>query len=138
MFNDTAFERKRIKDRLREVFILCGFIITAALITTVIMDLLVYPAVIFSIKNKAVFNYIVKDLFWIVILSAVLLIMAKRVYDLKKDGFSASAIMKHIGLRISGITASAFIIIIIACGVITVIYLLLNYNYYMLYKITNL
>jgi hypothetical protein len=138
MRHNAALENKKIRGRIREILILCAFILIATVLSALIMDVLIYPLAVFAIKNKIVFNLIVKNAFWIIALSAVLMVVARRVYDLKRDGHGTLSILRHLGLRSAAAFGSVILVAAVTFGVIALIYLFLNYNYYLLYKLTNL
>ncbi len=126
------------RDRIRETITLCSFILAIAVLSTVLMDLLIYPLSKFAVSHTAAFNYIMKDLFWIVIISIFALLLARRIYILRKDGFSAAEILRRIGVKPLTVIAACMLVIACAGIIITLLYVLLYYNYYFLYKLTGM
>ena len=138
MHNSTNyFEKAKLRERLREVLILFVFIFGAATASVICADLIIYPLTVFSIRNKAVLNYIVRDLFWISVPAAALLFAAWKTYRLRKDGFTAGEIAGRAGLAASRAALSVFAVTLAAAVLIGLIYLLLSYNYYLLYKLSS-
>jgi hypothetical protein len=138
MHNSTNyFEKAKLRERLREVLVLFVFIFGAAAASVVCADLIIYPLTSFSIRNKAVLNFIVRDLIRISVPAAALLFAAWKIYRLHKDGFTAVEIAGRAGLAVSRAALSVLAVTLAAAVLVVLIYLLLSYNYYLLYKLSS-
>lgn len=133
----NPLENKSLRNRLKEVFILCLAITMAAVFSVVLMDILIYPLAVFSTKNKKIFNFIIKDSVWILLIASIILYVARKIYRLKMNGVSHYKILKITWQRISILIISFIIILSVVFSVAAIIYIMFNYNYYLLYKLSN-
>jgi hypothetical protein len=138
MQNGNPFEKNRIRDRMRERLILSAFIVLSALASVILMDLIVYPIALLSMRRRELFNAAVGYSFWIVVLSLLLCSLARGVCRLRRDGFGTGQILARIGRRSLGILVSALALLATGAVVIGVIYFIMSNNYYLLYKLTGL
>jgi len=138
MQNGNPFEKNRIRDRMRERLILSAFIVLSALASVILMDLIVYPIALLSMRRRELFNAAVGYSFWIVVLALLLYSLARAVCRLRRDGFGTGQILARIGRRSLGILVSALALLATGAVVIGVIYFIMSNNYYLLYKLTGL
>ncbi len=134
MYNNNSIEKGRIKDRARDFLMLSGLIIAAALVSIVVMDILLLPLVMFAIKHKMVFNNIIRYSAGIGVVLFLLYVPLKKVFFLRKHDVSAPQIARHVLSRplVYFLYGLAFIILIFA--IIAIIYMMMSYNDYMIYK----
>jgi hypothetical protein len=137
MYDDRTLEKTRFRDRMKEIRTLCIFIFFSIGISIVLMDAIIYPLTSFSIKHTKLYSRIVVNVSWLVLAGAFIAFIASRFRTLRREGFAASQIIRYFGRR-TGSAIAAFFMVLIAAGLLTgVIYMLLNYNYYLLYKLTS-
>lgn len=96
MNRNNPYERSGIKDRLSESVTLFAFIIISLLASLTLMDLIIFPIAIFSIKNESLFTNVVKYLFWIIITASFIFLIIRRAITLKKDELPTGQIIKRI------------------------------------------
>ena len=134
--NNTV-ETHRIKDRMRDIFILFTFVILAAVASVIVMDILVLPITIFAVNFKSAFNFILSDLLWLVVVILLIGLLAVRVLVLRKNGLSFREILNHVAYRPFSALATFLMIMGASAVLIMIIYLLLSYNNYFIYKLIN-
>ncbi len=137
MNQGNLYEKTRLGDRVREMLVLALFVIAIAALSTVVMNLIVYPITLFAVNNTGTFNFIMTDILAIVIITAVLLLLFRRVYTLRKNGLSVKEIARLMVSRPFYYVTTGLIFIVITAGVIVSVYAILNNNYYFLYMITR-
>lgn len=137
MNNENLYEKRRLRDRFRDIMTLALFTLAAAVISALIMNLLIYPLTVFAVNNKRAFNFIVTDLS-LVALAALLAAMAGlKIYRLRKEGLAAKDIALYL-VRKPFYYVSVFFFFLVASAVlIFLLYVLLSGNYYLLYKMTS-
>lgn len=132
----NPYEKSRFADRMKEIGILCLFITGSALLATFIMDLLVYPVAIFAVNNKTLYTFMVRNISLALLLLVISVFIIRRVVMLRREGYGTAGILSRIARRMVSATVWLFICMGITGTVIAVIYFLLSYNYYLLYKLT--
>jgi hypothetical protein len=137
MNNETLFEKRRLRDRFREIATLAGFTLAVALISIAVMNLLIFPVTVFAVNHTAAFNFIVRDLSLFIIVALLAFLVGLRVYRLRKEGLPAAEIARYLLKRPFYYVAIFFFFIITSSVLVFVLYLLLSNNYYLLYKLTN-
>ena len=136
MYNGNPFEKTRLRDRFKDISTLAAFTLAVALISLVIMNILIYPLTIFAVKKKELFNYIITDLSLFAILIALIAMLSLKVYRLKKDGLDIKSILAYLVRRPFYYLSLFFFFALISSGIIFFLYVILSYNYYLLYKIS--
>ena len=131
------YEQMRITERLKEFRTLYIFIILASIIALLLMNILIFPIAVFAAKKPHLFSSTVK---WGT--AAVFLTYAgfKIVSEIRKyaagkfsiRSYFASSAKKRIHSCIYGI-----ILFFAAVFLILFIYIVMKYNYYILYEILN-
>jgi len=138
MPSPDSYEKTRLSDRLREFGVLSAFIAGSALCSALLMDLIVYPTALFAVKNKTIYTVIIKYL----ALSAMALwatsAVSWRVLRLRRDGFGLREIAARAARRFLRMAGWLLVSLGIAGALLTAIYFLLSYNYYLLYKLTQI
>ncbi len=138
MNQHSHYEQKSNLGRLKELFTLSAFILIAALISIVIMDLLVLPISLFAINRKSAFNFIVRDVSIFVVLFIIILMLVLKIIRMHRDGFTTSQIIKYLLMRPLRAILTFFLILITSGIVITLLSLILNFNYYRIYLFTQI
>jgi hypothetical protein len=137
MYNENLYEKRKLRDRFREIFTLALFTFAIAVISVVMMNLLIYPVTIFAVTHKSAFNFIVKDLFIFGAVALVLFLLGLRIYRLRKAGLSSREIL-FLYLKKPFYYLSMFFFFLMTSAVlIFLLYVLLSNNYYLLYRLTN-
>jgi hypothetical protein len=136
--SDNTYEKTRLKDRAKELIILFAFIIGALISSIIIMDLIIFPISLFSINNKEIFNHFVKYTTWIIFIALSIYLIGRKIYLLRKDGMGYNEIMKIILFKPLRFLMSMMIFVVLSSMLLLLIYSLMSYNYYILYKIINI
>ena len=134
MQNKINYEKKRYRDKLREIMTLFFFTIGACIISLIVMDILILPVALFAINKKNLFNYLMKDLLVIVIIILAVLFLARKIYGYMKDGLSMKEVAKYLLYRPVHLLGSFFLIVLLTSMVIMILYLILNFNNYQIYR----
>ena len=137
MNNENLFEKRRLRDRFREIATLAGFTLAVAVISIVIMNLLIFPVTVFAVNHTGAFNFIVKDLSIFLIIALLAFLVGIRIYRLRKEGLPAADIARYLLRKPFYYIAIFFFFIVTSSALIFILYLLLSNNYYLLYKLTN-
>ena len=136
--NSRSYEKTNFRDRAREMGTLFSFIIGALILSVIAMDIVVFPMALFSLKNKDVFNLVMANFMRIAIAGIFLYMISINFYRLKKDGLPAASIMKIMFFKPFKFLLSLLIFFLITFSLIYVIYSIMNYNNYLLYKLVNI
>jgi hypothetical protein len=128
-------ESKKLKDRLHEGYVLFLFIFLSAIASIIVMDILVLPIAIFAVTKKEAFLLLFGDFFWMFIGTLFVFLLIRRIIALKKDGIPAKNIMLHIITKPFRAIALLLVIIASGIGLIGILYLLMSYNSYFIYKL---
>ncbi|TAL39937.1 MAG: hypothetical protein EPN93_00290 [Spirochaetes bacterium] len=137
MNNDNSLEKVRLHDKLRETLILCSFIFMSAIACIVVMDLVIFPVAGFAIAHKKAYTMIFKYSFWVILAGTGFALAVRAAMRHRKNGLTPA----QIALRMAG-KPGAFILWLLGvlgiCALLFVLlYLLLNYNDYLLYRLAN-
>ncbi len=134
MENKVRFEKKRYRDRMKEFMTLFVFTVGAAILSLVVMDLIILPLTIFAVSKKEVFNYIIKDLLINIIIISFVIIIIKKIYNYKNEGFPAIEVIKHFLLKPVNMLGTFVVIFLLTSAIILILYLILNINNYYIYR----
>lgn len=134
---NNIYEKKGLLNRIKESGSLFIFIFFALIASLIIMNLLIFPIAIFSIKYKTAFTFIVKYLFWIFVIASAIYLLIKRIIFYKKNELSNVQIIKNIFVRPFSFVLFLFLILLSIFLLIAFINFILQKNYYLLYKIIN-
>lgn len=137
MNNSVNYEKRRYRDKTREILTLFIFTIGAGITSLVVMDLIILPLALFAIHKKEMFNYFIKDLMVVFIIIGALLLFARKIYGLVRDGYSIRETAKYLLSRPLGFLGSFLVIILLTALMILFLYLLLSFNNYQIYRFTN-
>ena len=137
MNSEHPYEKTRLRDRSRELLTLALFTVAIALISTVVMNLLVYPVSLFAIHRKEAFNIIIVNVSLYGLIGLLLFLLGRKVYRLRKDGLPPARILVYL-LRRPAYYLGLFMVFLASSAVIAAfLYFLLSFNYYYLFKLTN-
>lgn len=132
------YEKSRLRDRSREILTLALFTLAIALISTIVMNILVYPVTLFAIHRKEVFNVIITHLSLYGVIGVLLFMLAKKIFRLRRDGLSASKILSYLVRRPAHHLGIFMVFLAVSAVIIAFLYVLFSYNYYYLFKLTNI
>lgn len=134
MNGQSMYEKQKLKNRFRELATLAGFTIAVGILSVATMDVLVYPLTTAAVRNPRTYTLIIKILALALPLLAGVIYLAKKISSLRKDGFSTGRIIRMIMFRPLYHITIGLAIIMFTVLIITAVYFLLNYNYYLLYR----
>ncbi len=137
MESEHFYKKTRLRDRSRELLTLALFTMAIALISTLVMNILVYPTSLFAIHRKEAFNVIITHLSLYGIVGIFLFLLARKVYRLKKEGLPPARIASYLLRRPAYYLALFMVFLAISAMIAAFLYLLLSYNYYYLFRLTN-
>ena len=137
MKRNLFYEKRKYKDRVKEIFTLFLFTIVIAVISLVAMDILILPISIFAINQKSVFNYIIKDVLIAAVFTIIVILFLRKIYRLYKDGNSLKDIFKYLLLKPLSLFGSFLIIMLLTFIIIFLLYIILNFNNDQIYQFTN-
>lgn len=132
------FEKTGIKTRLSETSALFIFILIALIISLLVMNLLIFPIALFSVNNKETFTFIFNHLLRITIIGFLLYLLIKQIIFLKNEGFTGLQITKSVIKKPLSLLMTFLIVFVTCLILIVIIYIILKYNYYLLYKLINI
>lgn len=132
------YEKSRLRDRTREIVTLALFTVAVALISTVVMNVLVYPVTLFAIHRKEIFNVIIIHLSLYGVIGLLAFLLVKKIYRLRRDGLSAAKISSYLLRRPAYYLGIFLVFLAVSSVIIAFLYLLFSYNYYYLFKLTNI
>ena len=137
MNNEILYEKRRLRDRFRDISTLAAFTLAVALISVIIMNLLVFPVTLFAVNHTGTFNFIVRDLSLFAIIGLLLFLIGIRIYRLRKEGLPAREIARYLVKKPFYYIAIFFFFIVTSVVLTLILYWLLGTNYYILYRLTN-
>jgi len=137
MNRSDLYERSRTGDRIRDLATLAIFTILAAVVSLVIMDVVIYPLTLFAVKNTEAYTFIFTDILIFVVLAVLLLLMIRKIRILKREGRSAGEIAAYLCVHPLQNVLVALFLIAVSVIIILFLYIILNQNNYMLYKLAN-
>jgi len=127
----------QLKNRIKDIYILASFTIIIGLVSLIWMDLIIFPLSLFALKNKIIFNQIIKYgslfIFFLIIFSFIF----RKISNLKLEK-PTSNLFTFIFFRPIQYLILSFFFILITVLIILVLYFLLTYNNYIFYRFTNI
>lgn len=135
MSSSNHYESGKITYRSRELATLAIFTFVAALISAIVMDFTVFPLTIFAVKNTGLFTAIIKFIIIFILFALGLYPIIRKIVSLKKNGFTAGAILTYLFKRSCFFISVFLVFIIISFVIIGLIYLLLYNNHLLLHRL---
>ena len=83
---NNKLDSKSFGSRVRDLVSISGFIIVAAIISTLLMDLVIFPLTLFAINDVPSFNNMIKFIFILFILAIFLFSIITITVKLRKEG----------------------------------------------------
>ncbi len=134
---NNKLDSKSFSSRVRNLISISGFIILAALLSTLLMDLIVFPLTMFAISDVPSYNNLIKLIFTLVVFFILIFSVIKISRRLKKEGHDNKHILLYL-LRRPLYHLGLFLFFLALFGlIITVIYLLFSTNYYYLHRLSG-
>lgn len=131
------FEQTGLAGRLKEYGVLYIFILLAGVVSLAVMNALVFPVAVAAVKKPAVFSAVVK---WGLVAALAGAVIMKVISTVRRWAASDRGVMTEFtrSLRRRGSSLLFGLIVIASAALLAVgMYLLLTYNYYLLYEILN-
>jgi hypothetical protein len=135
--SEKIYDSAGTADRIKNLIKLALFTLAGLLVSIIVIDLIVFPLAVFAVNNTPLFNEIFKKGFLAVLIFAVSWKVIRRSRELLKSGMPWPGTVLYLIKRPFHYSALFFGFIIISAVITGIIYFILSYNYYMIYKITN-
>ena len=131
------YEQTGIAGRLKEYGVLYIFILLAGVVSLIVMNALVFPVAVAAVKKPAAYSAVVK---WGLIAAVAAAVIMKIVSTARRWAASDRSVLTEFArsFRRKGASLLFGFIVIASCAILAVgLYMLLTYNYYLLYEILN-
>jgi len=123
-----AYERGGLANRIKDISIFAVFTLILAVVSTVIMDILIYPIAAFALSQTKLFSLIIKYCFIFFIVAFLLSIIIKRVRTHLKNGLTFSKTITDLIKAPASAAAIAIFVIFLSAVIIGAVYMLLHTN----------
>ena len=124
-----------LKNKLKDLYILTGFTILIAFTSLLFMDIIIFPISIFAVKNKKIFNDLIKYLSLLSLIFILIIYFLRKIYNLIKKRPPAIEYLKFFLLSPFKSFLFFLISILTLSLIIIILYITLNYNDYLFYKL---
>ncbi|HOO71770.1 MAG TPA: hypothetical protein PK926_08400 [Spirochaetota bacterium] len=138
MSYDGPYEKDKLKHRFRELAILAGFTVSAALVSVLVMDLIAFPITLLAVRKTPLFNTIVIFIIFAVIAAGLIYPLIKKVISLLKNGMGAGKIAWYLVKKTGHYSALFIVFLGISGALILSLYFLLYNNHYLLHRALNI
>lgn len=135
--HENRYERGSVKDRIKELSSLGFLTVIVAALSVIIMNLIVFPLSYFAINHVDLFNIILKNFFFLFIITAIIMIFYGKIKTLKRMGIKSSSIIIYFLKRPIHYLSIALFFIFLSSILILTIYYLFSANYYLIYKLAG-
>lgn len=133
----NSFEQRNPWEKFKEFAYLFLFIAVSTLLSTAIMDAVSFPFTVFALNNKESFNRI----FVLITLSLGLFFVIYSLFRIinyyRKSSVSIIQAVVDFSKRVFSALAAFLSVLILITFILVFIYLLLKYNYRILYELQN-
>jgi len=136
MNEQSIYEKPRLKNRFRELATLAAFTLGVGVLSMIVMDILIYPLTRAAVGNPRLFTALIKYMIIIIPVLAFIVYFIKKTLMLKREGLPARKIFSLIMFRPVFHITIVFTVILLTAVIISVIYILFQYNYYLLYRLS--
>ena len=130
-----SLEKNKLRDRISEISTLALFTAAAAGISLLVMDILVFPVALFSVKLTGAFTLLMKILTILLIASAIIIPMVKKIRLFRKEGLGYKEIFQALSIAPLRQFSIFFFFLLLSAALLTFLIIILYYNYYLVYKI---
>lgn len=134
---NNKLDSKSFSSKVKDLVSISGFIILAAVISTLLMDIIVYPLTMFAINDVPSFNNLIKLVFILLLLFILIFSTITISSNLRKEGRDKKYIILYLIRRPFYHIGLFFLIVTLAALIIAAIYLLFSTNYYYLHRISG-
>lgn len=135
--HENRYERGSAKDRIKELSSLGFLTVIIAALSVFIMNLIVFPLSYFAVNHVDIFNIILKNFFFLFIITVIIMIFYGKIKTLRRMGFHSSAILIYFLKRPIHYLTIAFFFLFLSSILIITIYYLFSANYYLIYKLAG-
>lgn len=135
--HENRYERRSIKDRIKELSSLGFLTVIIAALSVFIMNLIVFPLSYFAVNNVDTFNFVLKNFFFLFIIIVITMIFYGKIKTFKRMEMTSSAILVYFLKRPIHYLSIAFFFIFLSAILIVTIYYLFSANYYFIYKLAG-
>jgi len=132
-----GYEGIGFKERMKEFRTLFVFILVSATISIIVMNILAFPFALFAVKGSAAYTLMVKILILITFISYIIFRIIRRVRQSREDGIAIGSAVAASVSRKGRSVSSVVMIIIFSILLFGILYLLLKYNYIILYELSQ-
>lgn len=133
----NKLDSKSFSSRVRDLVSISGFIIAASIISTLLMDLIIFPLTLFAINDVPSFNNLIKLLFIFFISAIILFYVITKSSKLRKEGRDTKYIILYLFRRPFYHIGLFFLILTLSALIIAAVYFLFSSNYYYLHRISG-
>ena len=124
----SAYERGGIANRIKDISIFAAFTLILAVISTITMDILIYPIALFALNKTKLFSLIIKYSFIFFIAAFLLSAVIKRARSHLKNGLTFRETATDLIKAPASVAAIAVFLIFLSAIIIGSVYLLLSTN----------
>jgi len=135
--NNSMYENETFTSKLKGYFLLILYILSAALVTIVAIDILVFPITIFAVKKTTLFTSTVKALIKYGFLSYIILSITVNLIKNKKNGFNNREIVQVMILDPLKKVSMFLILLILTSAIIISLFNILSKNHMLLNSISG-
>ena len=132
-----SYERSGLLHRFKDLSVLGLSSLAIAAISTLIMDLLVYPLSVFALSKTQAFTLIFKYSFLALVIAAIAFMIAKKIYMHRKNGLTFKETLRDIAKTPAIAAATFFFLVLVSIILIAAIYFLLSYNNRLINSLIN-
>ena len=133
----NSLDNNSITAKIKELILILIFTLISAAVAILLADIFFFPLTYYSVNNINIFNIAFKYacIFFVILTFSLLLFFKAR--SLHRDGNSTRAIIKYIFLRPVQYLGFIFLSLILIAVLIFILYIIFNYNYYLIYKLSG-
>jgi hypothetical protein len=133
--HENKYERGSLKDRIKELSSLGFLTVIVAAVSVFLMNLVVFPLSYFAVNNVNSFNIILKNIFYLFIITFILFIFFNKIKYLKRTGMRLSSILLYFIKRPFHYLSLVLFFILLSSILVITIYYLFSTNYYFIFKL---
>ena len=130
-------DNNSIVDKIKELILILIFTLISAAVAILLSDIIFFPITYYAVNNINIFNIAFIYVFIFFIITICSLLVFFKIRSLHRDGNSTGAIIKYIFLRPVQYLGFIFLSLILIGALIFILYMIFNYNYYLIYKLSG-
>jgi len=135
--HENKYERGSLKDRAKELSSLGFLTVIVAAVSVFLMNIIVFPLSFFAVNNVNAFNIVLKNIFYLFIITFILFIFFNKIKNLKRMGLRLSSIVLYFIKRPFHYLSLFLFFILLSSLLVITIYYLFSANYYLIYKLAG-